>query len=266
MKNNKSEFKPNYNKYKSLPKINNNDLIFGIRSVIEAIDAGKEIDKILIKKGLQSDLLKELLELIKLHKLPAQFVPIEKIDRISKKNHQGVLAFISPVTYQQIEDIIPLLFEEGKVPFVLILDGITDVRNFGAIARTAECSGIHAIIIPNKGAAQVNADAIKTSAGALHKIPICRVESLYKTSEFLQKSGLKLVGASEHASSNYYEKSFSEPLAIVMGAEDNGLSTDMLKRCDELVKIPLLGEIESLNVSVAAGILLFEAVKQRKLA
>jgi len=240
-----------------------NDLIFGIRAIIEAIQSGKELDKILLKTGLRSELFSELSTYIKDLNIPVQYVPIEKINRISQKNHQGALAFLSPVTYLNVEEIVQQTFEAGNIPLILILDKITDVRNFGAIARTAECAGIHAIVIPNKGSAQINADAVKTSAGALHHIPVCRTENLIKTIKYLKNSGVQMVAATEKAAENYYQTDFTLPTAIIMGSEDTGISDECLKIADKLVKIPIQGEIESLNVSVAAAILMYEAVKQR---
>lgn len=239
------------------------DLIFGIRAVIEAIQAGKEIDRVLIKKGLTGDLFKELFDLIRIHQIVFQYVPIEKINRISRKNHQGVLAFVSPVALQQIEDIIPTLFENGETPFVLVLDQVTDVRNFGAIVRSAECAGVHAVVIPDKGSARINADAVKTSAGALHLVPVCRTRSLKETISFLKDSGLKLVAATEKADDVYTNSDLTGPVAIVMGSEDTGIDPRLLALTDLQVKIPILGKIESLNVSVAAGLLAYEVVRQR---
>jgi 23S rRNA (guanosine2251-2'-O)-methyltransferase len=238
--------------------------IFGIRSVIEAIKSGKEIDRILIKKGLQGDIFAELSGLIKEFNIPTQFVPIEKIDKVTRKNHQGIVAFLSEITYSNIEEIVPKLFEDGKVPFILILDGITDVRNFGAICRTAECAGIDAVIIPSKGAAQINADAVKTSAGALNYLPVCRVNSLHSTIKFLKNSGIRIIAATEKAQELYYKSNFNDPIAIVLGSEEFGVSPDVLKISDYLVKIPVFGKISSLNVSVAASIIIYEAVKQSK--
>lgn len=177
--------------------IEKNEMIFGVRAVIEAIQAGKEIDKVLIKKDIQSDLSKELFAVLKDTFIPVQRVPVERINRITKKNHQGVVAFISPITYQRTEDIVPFLFEQGKNPLLILLDGLTDVRNFGAIARTCECAGVDAIIIPSKNSVSVNADAIKTSAGALHTIPVCRENNLTNTIKFLKDSGFKIVAATE---------------------------------------------------------------------
>jgi 23S rRNA (guanosine2251-2'-O)-methyltransferase len=240
-----------------------NEMIFGARAVIEAIQAGKEIDKVLIKKDIQSDLSKELLAALKDTFIPVQRVPVERINRITKKNHQGVIAFISPITYQRTEDIVPFLFEQGKNPLLIMLDGLTDVRNFGAIARTCECAGVDAIIIPNKNSVSVNADAIKTSAGALHTLPVCREANLRNTIKFLKDSGFKIIAATEKGDYDYTKADYEGPTCIIMGAEDTGVSYDNLALCDEWVKIPMLGTIESLNVSVAAGVLIYEAIKQR---
>lgn len=241
-----------------------NDLIFGLRAIIEAIEAGTEIDKILLKKDMQSDLAKELFAAVKGRNIPVVRVPVERIDRITKKNHQGAIAFISPITYQRITDIIPSLYEAGKSPLIVVLDGVTDVRNFGAIARTCECAGVDAIVLPQSGSAPVNADAIKTSAGALMSIPVCREHNLAYVLQFMKDSGIKLIAASEKAAKDYTLLSYTEPTAIVMGAEDIGISQSILALCDESARIPILGEIASLNVSVAAGILIYEAVRQRK--
>ena len=241
------------------------DLIFGIRAVIEAIQAGKEIDKVLIKKGLIGDLFKEMFDLIRIRQIAFQYVPIEKINRISRKNHQGVLAFISPVALQRIEDIIPAIYEEGKTPLILVLDQVTDVRNFGAIVRSAECAGVHAIVIPDKGSARINADAVKTSAGALHLVPICRTRSMKETISFLKESGLKMIAATEKSTVVYTSTDLTGPMAIIMGSEDTGIDPRLLALADEHLKIPILGKIESLNVSVAAGLLIYEVIRQRGL-
>ena len=237
--------------------------IYGIRAVIEAINSGKEIDKVFLKKGLKGELISELMVLLRTENIPFQTVPLEKLNRITQKNHQGVIAFISMVSYIDIEKLVPILYEQGKNPFLLILDEISDVRNFGAIARTAEVAGVDAIIIPAKGSAQINADAIKTSAGALHTIPVCRSFNMKETATFLKQSGIKLIAATEKAANYYYDSDYSVPVAIIMGSEDTGVNTNLLKIADEIVKIPVIGKIDSLNVSVAAGILSFEAVKQR---
>lgn len=240
-----------------------NDLVFGIRAVIEAIQADKEIDKILIRRDLQSNLSRELFEVLKGRSIPVQRVPGERLDRLTRKNHQGVIAFMAAVTYQHLEDLVPFIYEQGKDPFILLLDGVTDVRNFGAIARTCECAGVDAIVIPAKGSVTVNADAIKTSAGALHSLPVCKEKSITQAIRFLQASGVKVYAASEKAHANYTNIAYNGPTAIVMGAEDTGVATDNLRICDEMIKIPLFGNIESLNVSVASSILIYEVVRQR---
>jgi 23S rRNA (guanosine2251-2'-O)-methyltransferase len=239
------------------------EMIFGIRAVIEAIEAGKEIDKLLIKKDLQGDLSRELFNILKGRHIPVQRVPVEKLNRITRKNHQGVIAYTTQITYQHIEDIVPTLFEEGKNPFFVLLDGVTDVRNFGAIARTAECAGVDAIIIPSKNSVSVNADAIKTSAGALHTIPVCREDNLTKSIKYLKNCGVHIAGATEKGNRSYTKGTYDGPVCLIMGAEDRGIPQEHLALCDEWVKIPILGHIGSLNVSVAAGVLIYEIVKQR---
>lgn len=239
------------------------EMIFGIRAVIEAIEAGKDIDKVMVKRELSGDLFMELVQLLRTYEIPMQKVPVERIDRVTRKNHQGVIAFTSAVTYQRLENIVPMLYEEGKIPFILVLDGLTDVRNFGAIARTCEVAGVHAIVIPERGSVTVNADAIKTSAGALHTIPVCREQSLKEAIVFLKNCGIKVVAATEKAVDYYTESDFTAPVAIVMGAEDMGVAADHLRVSDELVRIPQAGNIQSLNVSVAAGVLIYEVVRQR---
>lgn len=243
--------------------MDNQLMIFGIRSLIEAINEGKEIDKVFIQKGLKGDLYPELYQLIKKRGIPFSLVPVEKINRLTRKNHQGVVAFISEIQYQNIEQLIPILYEQGKTPFILVLDRVTDVRNFGAIARTAECAGVDAILIPARGSAAINADAIKTSAGALHKIPVCRARFLEDDLKFLKESGLRLIGVSEKADKAYYNETYKEPIALMLGSEEDGISDMYTKLIDDFVKIPMPGSIASLNVSVAGGILMFEAIKQR---
>lgn len=241
----------------------NKEIIFGIRAVIEAIEAGKDIDKVMVKRELSGELFTELLGLLRLHEIPMQRVPVERIDRVTRKNHQGVVAFTSEVTYQKLEHIVPLLYEEGKNPFIVLLDGITDVRNFGAIARTCEVAGVDAIVIPAKGSVTVNSDAIKTSAGALHTIPVCRERSLKEAIVFLRNSGIKVVAATEKAAELYTDSDMSVPVAILMGSEDVGVDSAHLRVSDELVKLPQFGKIQSLNVSVAAGVMIYEVLRQR---
>ena len=238
-------------------------MIFGTRAVIEAIEAGKEIDKILIKRDIQNDLSRELFAALKGTLIPVQRVPVERLNRITRKNHQGVIAYISSITYQRTEDLVPTLFESGKNPVFLMLDGVTDVRNFGAIARTCECAGVDAIIIPTNNSAKVNADAIKTSVGALHTLPVCREKSLTSTINYLKQCGFHVVAATEKGDYNYTDGQYTDPICIIMGAEDKGVSYEHLALCDEWIKIPMTGRIESLNVSVAAGILIYEVFRQR---
>lgn len=241
------------------------EMIFGVRAVIEAVQAGKEIDKILVKKDIQSDLSKELFTALKGTLIPVQRVPVERLNRITRKNHQGVVAYVSSVTYHKVEDLIPFVFEQGKNPLFVMLDGVTDVRNFGAIARTCECAAVDGIIIPMKNSVSVNADAIKTSAGALHTLPVCREKSLKEAIGYLKDSGFRIVAATEKGDYDYTKADYTGPTCIIMGAEDRGVDYDHLALCDEWVKIPMLGTIESLNVSVAAGVLIYEAVKQRNI-
>lgn len=240
-----------------------NELVFGTRAVIEAIQADKEIDKLLIRRDIKSELSKELFEVLKGRNIPVQRVPNERLDRITRKNHQGVIAFISSITYQRLEDIIPFLYEQGKNPFIVLLDGVTDVRNFGAIARTCECAGVDAIVIPARGSVTVNADAIKTSAGALHTLPVCKEKSIRDSVRFLQESGVTVLAATEKATQLYTEVTCDGPVAIVVGAEDTGVSAENLRIADQMVKIPQFGTIGSLNVSVATSILVYEVVRQR---
>ncbi|NMB72862.1 MAG: 23S rRNA (guanosine(2251)-2'-O)-methyltransferase RlmB [Bacteroidales bacterium] len=240
----------------------NTPFIYGTRPLFEAIDAGRQIDRVLIKNTLRENL-EELLTLLRKHNIPYQFVQADRLNRITRHNHQGVIAFVSEIEYYDLEKIIPILFEEGKVPLVLALDHITDVRNFGAIARSAECAGAHALLIAEKGHAGVNADAIKTSAGALHHISVCRVKSLHSAFTYLKESGLQIIAATEKAEKIYTSVDFNLPSVIVLGAEDTGITRDLLRMADHLVRIPMLGKTASLNVSVAAGILLYEAVRQR---
>jgi len=242
----------------------NTDYIFGIRAVIEAIVSGKDIDKVLVRKDLSGELSNELFqELRGRGDIVVQRVPLERINRITQKNHQGVVAFLSPVTYHKLEDLVPGLYEQGKNPVLLLLDGITDVRNFGAIARTCECAGVDAIVIPEKNSVSVNADAVKTSAGALLHLPVARVGNLNRAIRYLKDSGYAIVGSTEKAEQNHTTIDYTVPTAIVMGAEDTGISPDNLRQCDYLAAIPMLGHVNSLNVSVAAGIMIYEVVRQR---
>lgn len=238
--------------------------IFGLRPIIEAIQAGKEIDTLFIQKGLKNELFQELWQLVRSHKVNYKHVPVEKLNRLTRKNHQGVFAFISPVSFHKTDHVIQEVFERGETPLFLILDRVTDVRNFGAIVRTAECSGVHAVIVPEKGSAAINGDALKTSAGALHNIPICREFNLKATIEYLKNCGLQMVGCTEKTDDMIYAPDYSVPTAIIMGSEEDGISPEYLKLCDHKAKIPMSGTIGSLNVSVSAGVILYEAVRQRQ--
>lgn len=234
------------------------DYIYGIHSVLEAMGAGRTIDKIFLKnpKNEVGRMAREL-------GIPVQVVPEERLNRFTRKNHQGVVALMSAIEYCRLDDLLPAFFEEGVLPFVLVLDGITDVRNFGAIARTAECCGVNAIVIPSKGSVSVGADAVKTSAGALNHIPVCREDSLVKAVKFLQQSGCSVVCATEKSSQNYTTADYTCPVALVMGAEGTGISTEILRIADVRAAIPMFGHIGSLNVGVAAGVMMYEVVRQR---
>lgn len=239
------------------------DFIFGLRPVIEAIEAGKTIDKIFVQNALQGEIVAELKKLLSKHGIRPNYVPVEKLNRFTRKNHQGVVAFISDIPFYKVEDIVPQLFEEGKTPLLLILDRLTDVRNFGAICRTAECVGVDAIIIPDKGAAPINSDAIKTSAGAIYNIKICKEKNLAHTVDFLQQSGIQVFSSTEKAQKLVYDVDFTEPCAIVMGNEETGISKEVLHHSDEKIKLPIEGKTQSLNVSVACGAMLYEVTRQR---
>jgi 23S rRNA (guanosine2251-2'-O)-methyltransferase len=241
------------------------DCIFGLRPVIEAIKAGKQIDRLLIKQGLQGPLYHELMTEVRNHEIVYQIVPLERIEIVTRKNHQGVLAWLSVIEYQHISNLLPMLYEKGADPLIIALDGVSDVRNFGAIVRTAECLGAHAIIIPEKGSARITADAIKTSAGALHSFPICREKSIVRSIEYLKESGLKVLSATEKTGTEASKVLLNGPLVLILGAEDKGISRELLSLTDHEIKIPMSGTIGSLNVSVAAGILIYEIIRQRSL-
>ena len=239
------------------------DFIFGLRPVMEALEAGKTVDKIFMQNALQGEIYHELKNLLAKYKIRPNYVPVEKLNRFTRKNHQGVVAFISDVPFEKIEDVLPQLFEEGKTPFLLILDRLTDVRNFGAICRTAECVGIHAVILPEKGAAPINSDAIKTSAGAIYNLKICKEKNLAHTVDFLQQSGVQVFAATEKAQKLIYDVDFTQPSALVMGNEETGISKEVLHQADERIKLPIEGKTQSLNVSVACGAILYEAMRQK---
>lgn len=239
------------------------DYIFGIRAVIEAIEAGRSIDKVLVRRDLTGDLSRELFAKIKEYDIVMQRVPQEKLNRITMKNHQGAIALLSPVEYQKLDNLVPLFYEEGRNPLVVVLDGVTDTRNFGAIGRTAACAGVDAIVIPERNSVTVTPDAVKTSAGGLFHVPVCREKDTLSAVRFLKDNGYHIVGATEKGAENFTKADYAVPVAIVMGSEDTGISDAVIRACDELAAIPIIGKIESLNVSVAAGIMIYEAVRQR---
>ena len=242
------------------------ETIYGTRAVMEAIKAGREIEKIMIQSGLANDLIKELIATARERQVPYTFVPAEKLKRFTTKNHQGVVCLLSSVTYASLDNIIDRSYSAGREPFLLILDRITDVRNFGAIARTAECAGIDCIVIGEKGNAPITADAMKTSAGALNHLPVSREKDLKKTMRSLRENGIRVVACTEKATQNIFDVTLSGPVALILGSEEDGISDALLRDADDLVKIPMKGKIGSLNVSVAAGIALYAVLRARSVA
>ena len=239
------------------------NFIYGMHPVLEALHAEREIEKIIVSNSLRGQSMGELRALCEKNQTPLQYVPNEWFNKLPRVNHQGVIGYLSVIEYQPVEQILPMIYDSGETPFLLILDRITDVRNFGAIARTAKCAGVHAIIVPSRGHALINSDAVKTSAGALNTIPVCREENLKDTITFLKNSGLRIVAATEKAENDYTAIEMTGPIALIMGSEEDGISPAYLKMCDTTVRIPIYGEIGSLNVSVATGVVLFEIVRQR---
>ncbi len=250
--------------YKPINRPNKEDFVFGAQSVIETIKSDKEIDKIILQKDIKN--FEEIETLARQKGVPIQKAPLEKLNRITMKNHQGAIAFISPINFAKLSNIVTDVFEKGEVPLVVVLDRITDVRNFGAICRSAECSGVHAIVLPTRGGAQLNGDAMKTSSGALNYVPICRENDLVHTVNYLRNSGFQIIACTEKSAQIVYNPDYTLPTAIVMGSEEDGISDNILALCDARVKIPLKGKVESLNVSVATAVILFETVRQRDFA
>lgn len=236
---------------------------YGIHPVSEALQSGRPIEKVLIQKGLRGEALLNLSKDLRRADVPVQYVPKVKLDRITTKNHQGIIAQISPVEFHNIEWLLPSIYEKGETPLILYLDEVTDVRNFGAICRTAECAGVHAVVIPQKGSAQIGPDAIKTSAGSLLRIPICRTNTPTQTLEFLKNSGLALIACHENGDTNYHSSNLTRPEVLIMGSEEKGISAKIKATSTDHIRIPLRGETASLNVSTATGIILFEALRQR---
>ena len=241
------------------------DFVFGANSVLETLKSDKDIDKIFIQKTAKSDQIRDIIRLASDRKIPVLQVPVEKLNRITMKNHQGVICFVSTVSYMSLDGLMDDCFEAGKVPLVMILDRITDVRNFGAISRTAECAGVDAIVIPAKGAAQIGSDAMKTSSGALNYLNVCRSENLKETIQYLKDYGFQIVGCTEKTEDSVYDADYTSPTAIILGSEEDGISSEYLKMCDSRAKIPLKGKVGSLNVSVSAAVIVYEAVRQRSL-
>lgn len=240
------------------------ELIFGVRPVLEAIEAGKQIDRVFIRQGAETPHIAKIVALCSQNDIVAQFVPVEKLNRLTRNNHQGVVAQVSPVEYYEIEDILDKMAGSEKTPLIVLMDSITDIRNFGAIARSAECAGVDALIMPKKNSAPVNGDAVKSSAGALSIIPICRVGSIRNTLKMLSERGMTLVAATEKSDVAVYDADLTKPMVLIMGSEDKGISREVLKMCDVTVSIPMVGKTESLNVSAAAAVLLFETLRQRR--
>lgn len=237
--------------------------IFGIRAIIEAINAKKEIDKVFVQKDAQGDLMQDLMKTMKKNNINFSYVPIEKLNRLTPNNHQGAVATIAPISFVALESLVEGVIESGKKPLFLILDQLSDARNFGAIIRTAECTGVDGIIIQKQGSAPVNGDTVKTSVGAVFNVPICKVDHIKDAIFYLQGSGIKTVAATEKTDQNIYDIDFNEPVAIIMGSEDRGVNPSVIKIVDEKAKLPIFGTIESLNVSVACGAFLYEVVRQR---
>ena len=244
---------------------NREEYIYGTRAIIEAIQAGKEIEKLLIQKGIKNELTAELLSLCHAHQVPVTRVPPEKLNRVTRKNHQGSIALISAISYCSLDHIISSIYEKGETPLLLVLDRVTDVRNFGAIARSAECAGAHGIIVPARGSAQINSDAVKTSAGALHYLPVFRSAHLKETLKELQNNGIQIVACTEKGSHSIYNQNLRDPIALLMGSEEDGISPEYLRLADHICQLPIHGKIKSLNVGVAASIALYETVRQRML-
>ena len=240
-----------------------NNMVFGIHPVLELIRSQKEIEKVYVQAGTRSPEISEIANSCRANGIPVQYVPMEKMNRLTRKNHQGVVAFICPIEYQNLENVVQMVFEDGRDPFVLMLDRVTDVRNFGAIARTAFAAGVDAIVIPSKGSALINGDAMKTSAGALSLINVCRVENMKDAIDFLKASGLRVVGFTEKAHDSFWKADLTGPLCVMMGSEEDGISPTYLQRLDQHLMIPMPGDIDSLNVSVATGVVCFEVVRQR---
>lgn len=257
--------KRKYVKYNRPNEVSPNveDMVFGTRAIIESINSGKQVEKIFVQKGLNNELFSELNDLIRKHHLSVSKVPVEKLNRLTRKNHQGVIAYISPITYVPLHNVVASCYENGRTPLILLLDRITDVRNFGAICRTAECTGVNAVVVPSKGGALINSDALKTSAGALNYLSVCKEENLLDTITYLKDSGFQVISCTEKTDKVVFDLEYNIPTAIIMGSEENGIAKELIDASDVAAKIPLYGEIGSLNVSVATAVVLYECTRQR---
>ncbi len=253
----------NFRQQQHRPK--KNSLVIGRNAVIEAMESGKHLERIYLQTTIHGTVVDEIRNLAEKYLVPINKVPVEKLDNFNVSNHEGCVALISKIQYQNLQDIISFTVEKGEVPLFLILDSITDIRNIGAIARSAFCFGVNAIIIPDKGVGALNEDAILTSAGALEKMAVCRVNSLMKTVDELHLNGIKVFASEMTATKKVFELELSEPCAIVMGGEEHGVYQPLMKICDDQFQIPMVTDFDSLNVSVATGIILYEVMKQRSL-
>lgn len=249
--------------FQTLKQSKATNIIFGRHPVTDAIKSGSHFDKVFIQRGTVGDFEIEVRKLCREHEIPLQYVPKEKLSKITGGNHQGIIGYLALLTYYKLEDVIPMIYEKGETPLILLLDGVTDVRNLGAIARSAEVCGAHALVVPATGTALINADALKTSAGALTRLTVCREKSLVSTIEYLQNAGMQVFASDLKGERPIYEMDFTAPTALVIGSEDEGVSRGILKRVDERFVIPQKGETDSFNVSVAAGIMLYEVLRQR---
>ncbi len=245
------------------PKTDKQQLVCGMRPVIEAVSAGAKIDKVLIQSNLEGTLAQELKALVKSSGIPFQYVPLEKLNRMTDSNHQGVVAIIAPVEFHDFITLVDNLLDEGKNPYIVVLDHVTDVRNLGAIVRTAECSGVDAVVVPTHGSAQINEDAIKSSSGALLRVPVCRESNLKTVLNYAKQTGFMVCAATERGAVSYLKVDFTQPTLLLMGSEDKGISSELLKLADVHAKLPIRGEVKSLNVSVAAAIFMYEMLRQR---
>lgn len=244
--------------------MNKQQIVYGLRPVIEAIASGQQVERVLLQNGLNSSLLNELRIQMREHDVPFQYVPVERLNKLTTGNHQGVVATIAAVKYRPFVDLMEeLAADDNRVPLVVLLDHITDVRNMGAIARTAECAGVDAIVVPDHGSAAMNEDAVKTSSGALLRLPVCREQNLKTVVNLAKQYGLQIVASTEKGALHYREVDFRRPTLLIMGNEETGISPELLKMSDVRAKLPIVGEVQSLNVSVAAGVMVYEALEQR---